>query len=190
MNDTIERVRDIRLFGEFPAADLQNLASRLVEVALAPGEVLFWEGDPGDHMYFVREGTLLVSKAVADGVDEVLARLGAGEVLGEMSVLDGSPRCATVRAESRAVLFVLSRQSFEEIVAASPRLAALFFRAHARAAVARLRASDDLVTETARWGLESTGLDIQGAAPADGGRPSPTARTPAREHGALDRITA
>ena len=180
MNDNIGYLRDVPLFKEFPAADIENLAARLVEVTVVPRDVLFWEGDPGQHMYFVREGTLIVSKAVADGVDEVLARVGCGEVLGDMSVLDGSPRCATVRAETRAILLALDRESFERFIAESPRVAALFFRAHVRAAVARLRASDDLVAETARWGLESTGLEIQGAVSPDGGRPSVASDAPSR----------
>jgi CRP/FNR family transcriptional regulator len=177
-------LRDVRLLEEFPEADLEQLAKHLVEVTLAPNGILFWEGDPGDRMYFVRDGVLIVSKAVADGVDEVLARVGTGDVLGEMSVLDGRPRCATVRAETRARLLGLDRACFEQLIAGNPGVAALFFRAHARAAVARLRASDELVAETARWALESTGLELHDSAPTPGARPSPAAAvsSPGRTH--------
>lgn len=161
MRDTVKDLRDVRLLKDFSAAEIEDLASRVVPVTVGRGDVLFWEGDPGDHMYFVRDGVLVVTKIVAEGVDEVLARVGPGEFLGEMSLLDGAPRCATARAETPAVLYALDRRNFEEFIAESPQVAALFFRAHARVAVARLRASDDLVTETARWGLESTGLDVR-----------------------------
>lgn len=164
MND----LRDVSLFTDFSPSDIAELAARVVEVRLAPQQALFWEGDAGEHIYFVGAGTLLVSKAVADGVDEVLAHVGPGEVLGEMSVLDGRPRCATVRAETPACLLALHRDDFERVIAEHPRRAALFFRAHARAAVARLRESDDLVTETARWALESTGLDVGDSAAGNG----------------------
>ena len=160
MIDTVRCLRDVRLLEEFSDADVENLAGRLLEVRLAPGRVLFWEGDHGDHMYFVREGVLVVSKTVTSGVEEVLARVGPGEFVGEMSLLDGAPRCATARAETHAVLLALDRRSFEEFVAGSPRVAALFFRAQVRATVARLRTSDELVAETVRWGLEATGLDV------------------------------
>jgi CRP-like cAMP-binding protein len=161
MSDTVSCLRDVRLLKDFSAAEVAALADRVVKVTVGRGDVLFWEGDPGDHMYFVREGQLVISKIVADGVDEVLGRVGPGEFLGEMSLLDGAPRCATARAETPAVLYALDRRNFEEFIAESPRVAALFFRAQAATVVERLRASDDLVTETARWGLESTGLDVR-----------------------------
>lgn len=161
MIDAVRCLRDVRLLEELSDADVENLAGRLRELRLTPGRVLFWEGDPGDHMYFVREGVLVVSKTVTSGVEEVLARVGPGEFLGEMSLLDGAPRCATARAETPTVLLALDRRSLDEFVTGSPRVAALFFRAQVRATVARLRTSDELVAETVRWGLEATGLDVE-----------------------------
>jgi CRP/FNR family transcriptional regulator len=112
-------------------------------------------------MYFVADGILIISKAVTDDMDEVRARLGPGEVLGEMSLLDGAPRSATARAATRARLFALDRDNFNAFIGASPRLAAAFFRAHGAVAVSRLRASGNLVAEVTGWGLEATGLDVR-----------------------------
>jgi CRP-like cAMP-binding protein len=137
--DRIRCLRNVLLLKDFTPMDLEDLAGHLVEVTLTPGQVLFWEGAAGNQMYFVVDGVLIVSKAVSDKMDEVLARLGPGEVLGEMSLLDGAPRSATVRAATRARLFALDRDNFHGFIGTSPRVAALFFRAHGVMAVSRLR---------------------------------------------------
>ena len=157
--DTAAFLRGVRLFREFPAGDLDELTACLREQELPSGQVLFREREPGDEMFFVRRGTVIISKAVTAQVEEVLTRMGPGEFFGEMSLLDGAPRSATARAVSDVLLLALDRGNFQRFVAASPRSAARFFRAYGEAVAERLRGTNDLVTEATRWGLEATGLD-------------------------------
>jgi CRP/FNR family transcriptional regulator len=161
--DRLAFLRTVPLFADFGPDDLADMVALLREQELRRGQVLFNEGDPGDEMFLVRTGRLVVSNTVVGGVEEVLAHVGAGEVIGEMSFFDGAPRSATVRAESDTNLLVVDRESFDRTIAARPRLAVAFFRAQATVFVERLRASDLLVAETARWGLEATGLDVLGS---------------------------
>jgi CRP-like cAMP-binding protein len=154
-------LREVRLFRDIPAPDLAALAGNLREHSLRKGQVLFREGDRGDAMYLVREGTVIVSKAVTGRVDQVLARFGPGEFFGEMSLFDRFPRSATLQADTDVVLLALDRQHLERLIEVNPRAAVEFFEALVRVFIDRLRATGELVAEVTRWGLEATGLDIE-----------------------------
>ena len=87
--------------------EIQYLADLAVRRDLKSGDVLFSQGDPGDAMFVVVEGELEV--IVSDGGRErSLARLGAPQFLGEMTLIDKQPRSATVRACTDSVLLALS----------------------------------------------------------------------------------
>jgi CRP-like cAMP-binding protein len=104
----------------------------------------------------------VVSKPVTGRVEQVLSRLAAGEVFGEMSVFgDERRRSATCQAELDTMLYSLDRDSLNRFVTGSPLAAAKFFQQMAQVAFQRLRDSSDLVAEVTRWGLEATGLDIE-----------------------------
>jgi CRP-like cAMP-binding protein len=85
---------------------------------VAPGEVLFSEGEAGDVMYAVVEGTLHLS---ANGrvVDEIVA----GQIVGEMALIDQSPRSGTVTAATDAVVAPVDRKRFVYLVQEHPTFA-------------------------------------------------------------------
>jgi CRP-like cAMP-binding protein len=161
-SETLAFLRDVRLFASFADADLAAVGSRLRERSLRKGQVLFREGDPGDEMFIVFRGTMLVSKAITAKVEQVVARVEPGDFFGEMSLLDGSPRSATVQAETEAALFVLGRESLQALTDSAPHAAAAFFFAMVQVFIERLRRSTMQVAEATRWGLEATGLDVEG----------------------------
>jgi CRP/FNR family transcriptional regulator, cyclic AMP receptor protein len=150
----------LSVFRGVSGADLEALVGRLRERHLRKGQVLFREGETGHEMFFVRRGTLVVSKTVSGQVEQVLARMGPGEFFGEMSLFDGAPRSASVQAEADALLLVLDRDNLERFTNANPSAAAAFLHAVVLIFIERLRRSDDLVAEVTRWGLEATGLDV------------------------------
>ena len=124
--------------------------------------MLFRAGDPGEELFLIRDGSIVVSKPVTGRVEQVLSRLGAGEVFGEMSVFgDERRRSATCQAE----LDTCSTASTVTASAASSPAARRRGRSSSsrwrRSAFKRLRDSSDLVAEVTRWGLEATGLDIE-----------------------------
>jgi CRP/FNR family cyclic AMP-dependent transcriptional regulator len=124
--------------------------------------VLFREGDPGEEMYFIRSGTILVSKKVSGRVEQILSRLESGAIFGEMSVFGDEPkRTATIQADVETSLLALDRASINQFIEANPRDAARFFLEMARVLIRRLVQSSDLVREVTRWGLEATGLDAE-----------------------------
>jgi CRP/FNR family transcriptional regulator, cyclic AMP receptor protein len=88
----------------------------------APGDILFRQGDPSDHVVLLRSGQADVLREVGEDLI-LLGTAKEGEFLGEMGVLDGRPRSATVRAASVLEVELISRQSFLERVSADPHLA-------------------------------------------------------------------
>jgi NTE family protein/lysophospholipid hydrolase len=99
------------------------LAGPDLEVAtqvLPPGSVLFREGEPSDAMYLVLRGELQATVADAQQGEIVVGRIGPGEPVGEMQILSGGTRTATVRAISEAEIVRASRHAVERLVRDAP----------------------------------------------------------------------
>jgi len=118
--ETLAFLREVRLFAAFADADLLAVAELLRTRTLRRRQVLFREGDRGDEMFIVRRGTMLVSKEITGKVEQVLVRVEAGDFFGEMSLLDGSPRSASVQADTDATLLVLGRESLQALTDHAP----------------------------------------------------------------------
>src|SRR5262249_30197292 len=157
---TIAVLRMLEVFRAFNAAEIEALASRMTWRALQAGQLLFREGEVGNEMYFVLSGRLLISKTVARNVDKVLTRMGAGGFFGEMNLFGGLQRSATVQAETDTELLVLDRDTLTSVVEHNPQAGLAFFTALVREFSQRLSATDDLVSEVTRWGLEASGFDL------------------------------
>jgi CRP/FNR family cyclic AMP-dependent transcriptional regulator len=87
-------------------------------VRLAPGEALFTEGDSGACMYIVRSGAVRVSTGTME-----LEQLGPGSILGEMALIEETPRSATVTAVSDCEIAVIDRRRFLFLVQQTPSFA-------------------------------------------------------------------
>jgi CRP/FNR family cyclic AMP-dependent transcriptional regulator len=86
-----------------------------------PGEFVFRQGEEGDCLYIVKSGVLEILASPGDGAEAVpVAYLGTGEVLGELALLTGSPRTATVRSPEHAVLFTLEKAVFLDLMETLP----------------------------------------------------------------------
>ena len=155
-------LRRVVLFKDVDDPVLLALWPSFRERRLRKGDVLFRAGDPGEELFLIKDGSIVVSKPVTGRVEQVLSRLGVGEAFGEMSLFgDERRRSATCQAETDVVLFSLDRDSLSRFITGSPVAAAKFFQQMAQVAFKRLRDSSDLVAEVTRWGLEATGLDIE-----------------------------
>ncbi len=86
------------------------------------GTVLFREGEPGKEMYVVQHGRVHVSKNVGD-VEKILATLGPGEFLGEMSILNNKPRSATATCADACKLLVIDAKTFEAMIRGNAEIA-------------------------------------------------------------------
>lgn len=120
--DTREFLGSIPFFAEIlspPELDALASAARVVEFGRA--STLIGEGDPSDTMYVLMQGS--VSVCIDDkGKDRVVATLPAGEIVGEMSLLTGAPRAATVAAEEPVLAIEIDRSAIRPLLLAEPAL--------------------------------------------------------------------
>ncbi len=116
---TADFLAHVPLFMGLEAPLRESLAAKVHGVALAAGEWLFREGDPGDAMFIVRAGRLEV---VDETSNTVVRELGRGDALGELALLSASPRSASVRAARASDLIAVDASDFEEHLRDSPTL--------------------------------------------------------------------
>jgi signal transduction histidine kinase len=135
-------LRRIPLLAGLDDIELGRLAAVAETVELAPGTILLREGEAGDALFVVLTGELAVSKR-SGNADIPLAVVGPGEVQGELAVLEGRPRSATVRAVGPATLLRLRRDALLDVLGRQPELALALLRTIA----GRLRATESLLRE-------------------------------------------
>lgn len=112
------------LFESQPAEVLKAILAQGRLDFFGSGAIVFRQGDQGDRLYIVKSGALEVLAAQADGADPIpVAYLGTGEVLGELALLTGSPRSATVRCPEKAEVFVLEKAVFLDLMVTLPAFA-------------------------------------------------------------------
>jgi CRP-like cAMP-binding protein len=113
----------IPFFTNLPADELDRIMSELDVVNLEPREILFQEGDTGERMYIVVSGELEILKAPGSDDELILNRIQAGEYIGEMSLVTGAPRTASVRANGEVMLLSMSRDQLMDLLKRHPHLA-------------------------------------------------------------------
>lgn len=143
---TVAALRQSRLFHGMPDAAIADL----VEVGRArrfrAGRVLMRQGEPSDVMYVIVKGAVRVERTHPDLKEPVLLGvLGRGEVVGEMGILDGEPRSATVTAEMDTTAMQLTAGQLAAALAAHPALATALLHIMSR----RIRDTDMLLGEIA-----------------------------------------
>jgi len=146
-----------RLFAELTSQDAEVVLKACEERILVGGEELFHENDAGDSLFIVQSGRVDIFKNIRGDVDRSLASFGPGDVIGEMSFIDGARRSATARTTESAEFLVLSRQSFAKVQKERPDIAAGFFRNMAAIVASRLRTTNELYREAVAFGIEATG---------------------------------
>lgn len=114
----------IPLFADLPAEELDRLMSALDVVNLKSGDILFREGELGEHLYVMVKGELEINMASNTDNELILNILKEGEYLGEMSlIMPGGRRTAGARARGDVVLLSMSRQQFQDLLHRHPELA-------------------------------------------------------------------
>jgi hypothetical protein len=124
----------IPLFDGIPKDEMVSLLTSVRPEKVAAGQVVVREGDSGDSLYLVVMGSLRVSTKGQDGEEVALAALGAGDFFGEVALLTGRPRTATVSALTDAELLILDRATVDHLRAKHPRIDASLAEFHNRRA--------------------------------------------------------
>ena len=118
----VRAVRGIDLFEPLSDAEVRTVASRLRPLHYAAGERILEEGAPGDSFFLVDRGEVRVLRR-GGGPQREIARIGAGECFGEMAMLTGQQRTATVVAATDVDVLVIDKAGFQDILAANPEVA-------------------------------------------------------------------
>ena len=137
-NEAVELLSQVPLFSELSKKELAAIARATKEVRHKPGSVLAKEGDSGLGFFMIMDGTAVVT---VNGRPR--SKLTAGDFYGEISLLDGGPRTATVTAETPMTLLGLTQWVFKRLVEQNPAIATKVLRVMAQ----RLRATPTGLTQ-------------------------------------------
>jgi CRP-like cAMP-binding protein len=126
------------------AQELRLLAKYSRQLSFPMNALIFAEGEPGDSLFIVVEGTVRISRMVPGMGEECLTILERGEVFGELALIDKLPRSADARAHSStATVFSISKSLLEEVLSMDPDAAVQFLGLLNRLLCRRLRAMND-----------------------------------------------
>ena len=143
MDETNEVLSKAPLFEALDEEGAAALRSSITEVRLGRGQTLFSEGDEGDRLYVMLSGKVKLTRKSADGRENLLAVLGPGEMLGELSLFDPGPRTASAVAVTDAVLAGLGHDDLRPFIMRQPEVAVHLLKALAT----RLRRTNDVVAD-------------------------------------------
>jgi small-conductance mechanosensitive channel/CRP-like cAMP-binding protein len=118
----IAALEQVDLFSNLAPDEIQMLARGLSEKRFAAGEAILRQGQPGDSMFIIVEGRVHVSLGQQD-INRTLASLGAGDFIGEMSLMTGEPRSASCLAASDVLTFELGHAAVQSLLTARPAVA-------------------------------------------------------------------
>lgn len=121
-DDAARLLTETTLFAGIDAATAAELAKRLVRRTYRRGQPLFHQGDPGDALYVLVDGSVAVVVTSENGDRMVLTTLHAPDVFGEIALLDGGSRSATAEAVEETTALMLSRAAFLELMKEQPSL--------------------------------------------------------------------
>ena len=118
-----EALRRVRLFRDaLDDQELDMLASQCRPRTLPAGTVLMQQGEPASSMFVIVEGAASISLRVADGASHDVAVSASGDVAGEMSLMTGAPRSATVAALTQMVVLEITREAMKHLLDSGPEL--------------------------------------------------------------------
>jgi cAMP-dependent protein kinase regulator len=146
-----EKVRAAsHFFTEFPAGALEEILATTSLRVFESGQTIVREGDPGSSLFLIDEGTVEVQTTDQAGKLLVLAQLGPGDFFGEVAVLSGKPRTATIIARSAVNAIEITRATLDRVATKFPEVRTVLERFHKRrvqatveAMLARMRGSGE-----------------------------------------------
>ena len=111
------------LFSGLPGQDITALTAIAVEKPVAPGELIFSEGDPGDGFYVTLEGMIKVYKLSTEGKEQILHMFGPGEPFGEVPVFSGKAFPASAEGVKKSRVLFFPRKAFRDLITTNPSVA-------------------------------------------------------------------
>jgi CRP/FNR family cyclic AMP-dependent transcriptional regulator len=136
-------LRQAPLFNALDEEGARALRRNMTEVKKSRGERLFSEGDDGEELFVVLEGKMKLTRAAADGRENLLSVLGPGDMFGELSLFDPRPRTSTAIAVTDVTLASLRQEALKPWLTENPEASLHMLRALAQ----RLRRANDVIAD-------------------------------------------
>jgi CRP-like cAMP-binding protein len=127
------RLLGARAFAGLPPGRLEPIARELVPLSVVAGETVVEQGAPSDRFYLIESGRFEVSQH-ADGQERILRTIGPADVFGEIGLLTGGPRTASVKAVEPGRIWALEAETFLQLVQSGPGLSTGLLDLHRGAA--------------------------------------------------------
>jgi CRP-like cAMP-binding protein len=116
-------VAPVPLFSDLSKQAFLSIAEKMAYLKVPSGHTIVREGEEGQSLFILVQGEVVVARASADGgPEQVMAKLGAGSLFGELALIRAKPRQATVRTTQPSELFEIARPAVESVAAAHPAL--------------------------------------------------------------------
>ena len=123
MFESLDHLKNIPLFKSIPEDELKSINSALKEINFNKDDVIISEGEVGDCLYLIKSGQVKVIAELKEEDEEiVLSYLTKGDYFGEMSLITGEPRSATVISETELLLWQLDKKDFDSLMLRNPAI--------------------------------------------------------------------
>lgn len=149
------------LFSALDPEAATALRASMVELRARKGDVIFVEGEPGDRLYVVAEGKVVLGQTASDGRETLLAVQGPGEMFGELSLFDPGVRTSTATALTDVVVLGLGREALRPWLTGRPEVAEALLQALARRLRRTNEAMSDLVFSDVPGRVSKALLDLK-----------------------------
>lgn len=143
MPTTAELLRDVTIFRDLDTGELARVAEICREQRFESGEYVFHEGEAGNRLYLVVDGSIRISREVPGSGEEALAVLRPGSLFGEMAVFDRTERSTDAIANEATTLITITRADFELLLDFNRELAHKVLWAVVRLLSGRLRSTNE-----------------------------------------------
>lgn len=138
-------LKRVPMFKGLDDSDLQSIAKHISTHTYPRNTILMHEGEPPDAMYIVTDGRVKIYVSDAEGKELVLDTLSPGEFFGELALIDGSPRSATVVTTTETTISKILKTDFDHCLQASPKIAVNLLKILSR----RIRTMNDNIKDLA-----------------------------------------
>jgi CRP-like cAMP-binding protein len=123
MNVVFTGLDDSPILSGLANSEIKSLEKVFNYKEMAAGKTVFIENMHGESLYLIKQGTIRISKMMAERAEEVLVVLGSADVFGELAIFDCAHRSATARVAEDVILYSLSKSDFEALSIQNPALA-------------------------------------------------------------------
>ncbi|MBN1150837.1 mechanosensitive ion channel [candidate division WOR-3 bacterium] len=123
IQETMSVLKSVPIFEPLEKDDLVSLAKNSPKVSYGQGDTIIKQGDEGDSMFIITRGEVVVEKRDSDGASKFVTKLGPLDFIGEMSLLTGEKRSASVRASSEVEVILINKNTFKGVIVANPKIA-------------------------------------------------------------------